>query len=116
MRRLFVAAALILGVAAAPAQARPPVLLSTTGQAPNVAVDAQGIAHLAYSATNYPSEQGEPLMYCAWPLATASRCTPRPIVIDGADPAAQPPLIQTGPAPGQVTIVSSRDDIMSPIT
>jgi hypothetical protein len=111
MRRLFAAAALILGVAAAPAQARPPVLLDTHGEAVNVAVDAQGVAHLAYNATNYPAEQGEPLMYCAWPLATANRCTPRPIVIDGGDPAAQPPLIQTGPAPGQLTIVSSRQDI-----
>jgi hypothetical protein len=111
MRRLFAAAALILGVAAAPAQARPPVLLDTHGEAVNVAVDAQGVAHLAYNATNYPAEQGEPLMYCAWPLATANRCTPRPIVIDGGDPAAQPPLIQTGPAPGQLTIVSSRDSI-----
>jgi len=111
MRRLFVAAALLIaGVAAAPAQARPPVLLSTAGESVNVAVDPQGTAHIAFSARNYPSEQGEPLMYCAWPRS-AKTCTPRPIVIDGGFPEAQPPLIQTGPAPGQVTIVSSRDSI-----
>jgi hypothetical protein len=109
MRRVFVAAALVLAGAVAPAaaQARPPVLLSTAGESVNVAVDAQGTAHIAYSATNYPSEQGEPLMYCAWPRS-AKTCTPRPILIDGGAPEAQPPLIQAGPAPGQLTIVSSR--------
>jgi hypothetical protein len=107
MRRVFVAAALVLGVAAAPAQARPPVLLTTAGEAPNVAVDAQGTAHIAYNATDYPAEQGEPLMYCAW-ARSAKTCTPRPILVDGRSAAAQPPLIQAGPAPGQLTLVSAR--------
>ena len=47
-------------------------------------------------------------MYCAWPRS-ARTCTPRAIVSDGASPAAQPPLIQAGPAPGALTIVSARE-------
>src|SRR5213079_3668861 len=109
MRRLLVAAALLAGVAAAPAQARPPVLLTTSGEAVNVAVDARGTAHIAYNDPNIGAI-GAPLMYCAWP-AHANGCTPRPILVDTHDPEAQPPLIQTGPAPGQLTIVSSRDTI-----
>ena len=107
-RRLAaVVAALVLAPAAA-AQARPPVLLSTSGDAVGVAVDAQGTAHIAY---NDPSAAvGEPLMYCAWPRS-ARTCTPRAILSDNASPLAQPPLLQAGPAPGQLTIVSSRDQI-----
>jgi hypothetical protein len=110
MRRVLLAAALLLGAVAAPAQARPPVLLSTDGEAVNVAVDAQGTAHVAFNEFN-EGGVGQPLMYCAWPLATARTCTPRPILVDDQAPEAQPPLIQTGPAPGQVTIVSSRDSV-----
>jgi hypothetical protein len=102
-----VAAAVLLPAAAA--QARPPVLLSTSGEAVGIAVDAKGTAHIAFNETGNP-DRGEPLMYCAW-AGHANRCTPREILADGEDPAAQPPLIQTGPAPGQVTIVSSRDSI-----
>src|SRR3954454_24764400 len=108
--RLLVAlvATLALGPAAA-AHARPPVLISTTGEAVGVAVDAQGTAHIAYNDRN-EGGIGEPLMYCAWPRS-ARTCTPRAILADSASPFAQPPLIQAGPAPGRLTIVSSRDQI-----
>jgi hypothetical protein len=107
-RLAAVAAALLLAPVAA-AQARPPVLITTSGEAVNVAVDAHGTAHIAYNDPN-TGGVGEPLMYCAWPK-TAKTCTPRPIFEDAASPEAQPPLIQAGPAPGQLTIVSSRDTI-----
>src|SRR4051812_44670927 len=102
------AAAFVLSLAAA-AQARPPVLITTSGQSVGIAVDAQGTAHIAYNDPN-PNGVGEPLMYCAWPK-TARTCTPRPILVDNDSPLGQPPLIQAGPAPGQLTIVSSRDAI-----
>src|SRR4051794_34987172 len=107
-RLAAVAAALVLASAAA-AQARPPVLITSSGESVGIAVDAQGTAHIAYSDRN-PSGIGEPLMYCAWPR-TARTCAPRPILIDNASPLGQPPLMQAGPAPGQLTIVSSRDSI-----
>jgi len=107
-RVAVVVLALVLAPAAA-AQARPPVLITTTGESVGMAVDAQGTAHIAYNDENR-SGVGEPLMYCAWPK-TAKTCTPRPILVDNASPLGQPPLIQTGPAPGQLTIVSSRDNI-----
>ena len=107
-RLAAVAVALALTSAAA-AQARPPVLITTSGQSVGMAVDAQGTAHIAYSDPN-SGGIGEPLMYCAWPR-TAKTCTPRPILVDNASPLGQPPLIQAGPAPGQLTIVSSRDAI-----
>src|SRR4051812_22065741 len=108
--RLLVAlvATLALGPAAA-AQARPPVLLSTSGEAVGVAVDAQAPAHTAHTAPT-GGGGGEPLMYCAWPRG-ARACTRRAILTDGASPEAQPPLLQAGPAPGQLTLVSSRDQI-----
>lgn len=104
-------AALILSLAAAAAaaQARPPVLITTSGQSVGIAVDAQGTTHIAYNDPN-PDGVGEPLMYCAWPK-TARTCTPRPILVDNDSPLGQPPLIQAGPAPGQLTIVSSRDAV-----
>ena len=107
-RVAVVVLALLLASATA-AQARPPVLITTTGESVGMAVDAQGTAHIAYNDENR-SGVGEPLMYCAWPKA-AKTCTPRPILVDNASPLGQPPLIQTGPAPGQLTIVSSRDNI-----
>jgi hypothetical protein len=108
-RRLAALVAAALLAPAAAAQARPPVLVSTSGEAVGVAVDARGTAHIAFNDPNLGGV-GAPLMYCAWP-ARAHGCTPRPILVDTQDPEAQPPLIQTGPAPGQVTIVSSRDSI-----
>src|SRR3954470_13428814 len=110
VRRLAALVAALVLLPAAAAQARPPVLISTSGEAVGIAVDAAGTAHIAFNATNYPIEQGEPLMYCAWP-AHANGCTPRPILIDGGNPAAQPPLIQTSVPPGGLSIVSSRENI-----
>jgi hypothetical protein len=100
-------AALVLLPAAA-AQARPPVLISTSGEAVGIAVDAKGTAHIAFNNPNIGGI-GEPLMYCAWP-GHAKRCTPRPILADDQSPEAQPPLIALGP-PGQLAIVTSRHDI-----
>src|SRR3954452_7319642 len=109
VRRLAMLAATLVLAPAAAAQARPPVLISTSGEAVGIAVDAQGTAHIAYSDRN-SGGIGEPLMYCAWPQS-ARTCTPRAILIDNASPEAQPPLVQAGPAPGRLTIVSSRDQI-----
>ena len=108
-RRLAALAVTLILTPAAAAQARPPVLISTSGEAVGVAVDAQGTAHIAYNDRN-SGGVGEPLMYCAWPKR-ARTCTPRPILADNASPLAQPPLVQAGPAPGQLTIVSARDQI-----
>jgi hypothetical protein len=110
VRRLAALVAALVLLPAAAAQARPPVLISTSGEAVGIAVDAAGTAHIAFNATDYPAEQGEPLFYCAWP-AHANGCTPRPILIDGGFPAAQPPLIVTSTPPGQLAIVTSRDNI-----
>lgn len=107
-RLAAVVAALVLAPAAA-AQARPPVLVTTSGEAVGIAVDARGTAHIAYNDPNIGGV-GEPLMYCAWPR-NARSCIPRPILVDDQSPEAQPPLVQAGPAPGQLTIVSSRDRI-----
>jgi hypothetical protein len=107
--RLLVALVALAVGPVAVAQARPPVLLSTSGEAVGVAVDAQGTAHVAYNDLNLGGI-GQPLMYCAWPK-NARTCTPHPILTDAASPEAQPPLIQAGPAPGQLTIVTSRDQI-----
>jgi hypothetical protein len=107
--RLALAVAALLLMSAPAAHARPPVLITTTGESVGLAVDAQGTAHIAYNDQNLGGT-GEPLMYCAWPKA-AKTCTPRPILADNASPLGQPPLIQAGPAPGQLTIVSSRDAI-----
>ena len=99
----------VLAVAlAAPAQAASPVKLGL-GEAPGVAVDAAGTAHVAYNA-EYST--GQPLMYCAWPRG-ARGCVPRAIVADGQSPLAQPPLVQAGPAPGELSIVSARAPIQA---
>jgi hypothetical protein len=110
VRRLAALVAALVLLPAAAAQARPPVLISTSGEAVGIAVDANGTAHIAFNATGFPSEQGEPLFYCAWP-AHANGCTPRLILNDGGNPAAQPPLIATSVPPGQLAIVTSREDI-----
>lgn len=96
----------LLLAAPASAYAARPVVVGAGG-GPGVAVDAAGTAHLAYNAEFVSGGQGQPLMYCAWPRG-ARRCTPRPIISDGASPLAQPALVRTGPAPGEVTIVSPR--------
>ena len=74
-----------------------------------MAVDAAGTAHVAYNA-EYST--GQPLMYCAWPRG-ARGCVPRAIVADGQSPLAQPPLVQAGPAPGELSIVSARAPIQA---
>jgi hypothetical protein len=51
-------------------------------------------------------------MYCAWPRG-ARTCTPRPVVSDGDSASAQPALVQAGPAPGELTIVSARNRLVS---
>jgi hypothetical protein len=78
------------------------------GSDPGVAVDAAGTAHVAYN-DDYDGS-GEALMYCAWPRG-ARDCTPRPIVNDGEAPSNQPALVNAGPAPGELTIVSARDGL-----
>jgi hypothetical protein len=109
------AMALVLLLLAAPASAyaaRPVVV--GAGGAPGVVVDAAGTAHVAYNA-DFESGRGQPLMYCAWTRG-ARRCVPRPVVSDGASPLAQPALVGTGPAPGEVTIVSPRGVTQNVIT
>jgi hypothetical protein len=106
MRTLLVALFLLL-VIAAPANAARGVTVGA-GNDPGVAVDAAGTAHIAYNGV--ANGTGEPLMYCAWPRG-ASRCAPRPIVVDSANPSAQPALVQTGPAPADVTVVSMRKEL-----
>jgi hypothetical protein len=107
---LTLAAALLAGALAAPSQAARPFLLGT-GSGPGVAVDRNGTAHIAYNG-DYVSEGpgGQALMYCSWPRG-ARRCTPRPIATDGSSPLAQPALVNAGPAPGEVTVVSARAPI-----
>src|SRR5918999_2266105 len=95
----------LLAVPASAHGARPAVV--GAGGDPGVAIDAVGTAHIAYNADLGSSPDGQPLMYCAWPRG-ARRCTPRPILTDGDSPFAQPALVRTGPAPGEVTIVSPR--------
>lgn len=87
------------------------------GQAPGVAVDAAGVTHIAFNAA-YPSPAGpgQPLMYCAL-RPGVNTCAARPILIDKAIPEAQPALVHTGPAAGQVDVISNRlerDGIDSP--
>ena len=107
-RAAIVLVLLLVGLVPGTARAARPVYLGA-GSDPGVAVDAAGTAHVAYNA-DYVSDVGEPLMYCAWPRG-ARRCTPRAIVSDGESPSAQPALVRAGPAPGQVTIVSQRENV-----
>jgi hypothetical protein len=93
---------------AAPAEGARPIKIGL-GEAPGVAVDAAGTAHVAYN-NDYIDDAGQPLMYCAWPKA-ARTCAPRAIISDGASPFAQPALVRTGPAPNEVAIVSARGSI-----
>src|SRR3954462_9535517 len=76
------------------------------GEAPGVAVDANGVAHVAFNA-EYVNGVGQPVMYCAVPKGSR-RCTPRAILSDGHAAAAEPALVQAGPAAGEVTVVSDR--------
>jgi hypothetical protein len=108
MLRVTLAAAVLMAVLAAPAGAARPVRIGT-GADPAVAVDAAGTAHVAYNG-EYASGTGEPLMYCTWPRG-AHTCAPRALVTDGEAPSDTPPLLQTGPGPGAVTLVSDRDNI-----
>jgi hypothetical protein len=77
-----------------------------TGEAPGVAVDAAGVAHIAYNA-EYVEDVGQPIMYCAVPNG-AAKCTPRPILSDGESAEAQPALVMTGPNPGELWVTSVR--------
>jgi hypothetical protein len=101
---------LIAGTLAAPAHAATGVRIGL-GEAPGVAIDAAGTAHVAYNA-DYTDGLNQPLMYCAWPRG-ARTCTPRPVVSDGDSASAQPALVQAGPAPGELTIVSARNRLVS---
>jgi hypothetical protein len=105
IRRAGVVVAVLMLLGPASAQAARPILVGH-GSDPGVAVDARGTAHVAFNAPFESVGPGEPLMYCA--LARGSRrCTPRPIVADGASPSAQPALVQAGPG-SQLGIVSVR--------
>src|SRR4051812_22492309 len=76
------------------------------GGARGGAIAAAGTGHIAYNA-DYPDALNQPVMYCSWPRG-ARTCAPRPITADGDSAQAQPALVQAGPAPGEVTVVSSR--------
>ena len=105
-----IAIACVLAMALpASARAARPVSIAL-GEAPGVAVDAAGTAHVAYNGES--DGAGQPLMYCAWPRG-ARNCTPRAIVSDGAGPSAQPALVQAGPAAGELTVVSQRAPIVA---
>jgi hypothetical protein len=108
--RALLLTVVISGALAAPAHAATGVRVGL-GEAPGVAIDAAGTAHLAYNA-DYVDGLNQPLMYCAWPRG-ARTCTPRPIVSDGDSASAQPALVQAGPAPGELTIVSARTRLVS---
>ena len=103
--RLLLPVFVALSLPLAPAAARP--VFVGAGEGPSVALDASGTAHIVYNQ-DFVDGAGQPLMYCAWPRA-ARTCTPRAIVSDGASPSAQPPLIQAGPAPGALAVVSARE-------
>jgi hypothetical protein len=108
--RALLLTVLLAGALAAPAHAAPGVRIGL-GEAPGVAIDAAGTAHVAYNA-DYTNELNQPLMYCAWPRG-ARTCTPRAVVSDGDSASAQPALVQAGPAPGELTIVSARNRLVS---
>ena len=108
--RALVVSVVVAGVLTASAQGATGVRIGL-GEAPGVAIDAAGTAHIAYNA-DYVNGVGQPLTYCAWPRGARS-CTPRPIFSDGNSALAQPALVQAGPAPGELTIVSARSPIVS---
>src|SRR3954447_20376240 len=99
----FVLACLAAVAFASPAQAVSRYRIGR-GQAPGVAVDAAGVAHIAF---NGESANGQPIMYCAVPKG-ARRCTPRPILDDGESALAQPALVATGPGPNELWVTSVR--------
>lgn len=107
--RAFVLAVVASGALAASAQGAKAVKIGL-GEAPGVAVDAAGTAHLAYNG-DYDG-QGQQVMYCAWPRG-ARTCVPRSILNDGNSALAQPALVKAGPAPGELTIVSARRDLVT---
>src|SRR4051794_7023663 len=78
------------------------------GEAPGVAIDAAGVAHIAFNA-EYVNGVGQPVMYCAVPKG-ARKCTPRPILSDGDSALAQPALVSLGPAPGELWVTSVREE------
>jgi hypothetical protein len=108
--RALLLTVLLAGTLAVPAQAATGVRIGL-GEAPGVAIDAAGTAHVAYNA-DYTDALIQPLMYCAWPRG-ARTCTPRPILSDGDSASAQPALVQAGPAPNELTIVSARNRLVS---
>src|SRR3954451_12895724 len=76
------------------------------GEAPGVAVDAAGVAHVAFNAESVGGA-GQPVMYCAVPKGSRT-CTPRPILDDGESAEAQPALVFAGPAPNELWVTSVR--------
>src|SRR6478735_4152801 len=76
------------------------------GEAPGVAVDAAGVAHVAFNA-EYANGVGQPVMYCQVPKGSR-KCTPRPILSDGESAEAQPALVSIGPAPNELWVISVR--------
>ena len=105
LQRTMVTFVLAAGLTA-PAQAASPVKVGL-GEAPGVAVDSAGTAHVAYKETARPAAD---VLRMA---ARSARLRPRAIVADGQSPLAQPPLVQAGPAPGELTIVSARAPIQA---
>jgi hypothetical protein len=101
---------LVLACLAALACASPAQAVSryriARGEAPGVAVDANGVAHVAFNAESVAGA-GQPIMYCAVPKGSR-KCTPRPILNDGESAEAQPALVATGPAPNELWVTSVR--------
>ena len=91
--------ALCAAVVPAAAGARP--LGVGTGRAPAATVDRSGTAYIAYNATD-----GD-VIACAIALHAPPRCTPHPVIADGSNAGAAPPLL-AAPAVGTVELVSRR--------
>src|SRR3954454_14670161 len=102
---------LVLACLAAVACASPAQAVSRykigRGEAPGVAIDTVGVAHIAFNA-EYADGVGQPVMYCAVPKGSR-KCTPRPILSDGDSALAQPALVATGPAPNELWVTSVRE-------
>src|SRR5262245_37741816 len=101
----FVLACLAAVAIASPAQAVTRYRIGV-GEAPGVAVDAAGTAHIAFNQ-KFADGVGQPVMYCAVPKGSR-KCTPRPILSDGESAEAQPALVGLGPAANELWVISVR--------
>lgn len=101
------AVALMANAHAAGAQV-PSATTLAPGHAPGLDVDAGGVAHVAWSPPS-GGRVGEPLTYCAIAPAAGLGCAPRELYDDGGSVGlAARTIVQTGPLPGSVLILSPR--------